>query len=152
MSNNQSKLSRANFMFKYNPRKLSFKTRIEIIRKRHLVKEARKLLQQGMETPQPASLQDDFEKAISIEVLAEILERNRNYEKTQKLIEYTKDDVNVTDSSSSSSDQDNYESDNFETESLDSDKSIEEKKDILKNISTDRELLLIGEDPELVEL
>lgn len=140
MSNNQSKLSRKRFGFKYNSRKLSLKTRIEIIRKNHLIREAKRLLQQGMETPKPSSYQDDYEKTIRIEVLAEILERNTNYEKTQKLLEYTPTSANILANDTSSSDSDNYDSDKFETESLNED-SEDPKK-----------LCLVDESPELVEL
>jgi len=158
MTNNQSKLSKKRFGFKYNSRKLSFKTRIEIIRKRYLIRRAKQLLRQGMETPQPASFQDNFEKAISIEVLAEILERNRNYEKKQKLLEYTPTQRNISSSTDSSSESDNYDSDVFESDNDNNDKDLKNndkninKKNIIENLSTERELLLIGEDPEIVEI
>ena len=156
MTNNQSKLSKKRFGFKYNSRKLSFKTRIEIIRKRYLIRRAKQLLRQGMVTPQPASFQDNFEKAISIEVLAEILERNRDYEKKQKLLEYTPTQRNISSSTDSSSESDNYDSDVFESDSDNNDLKNKDKdinkKNIIENLSTERELLLIGEDPELVEL
>jgi len=156
MTNNQSKLSKKRFGFKYNSRKLSFKTRIEIIRKRYLIRRAKQLLRQGMVTPQPASFQDNFEKAISIEVLAEILERNRDYEKKQKLLEYTPTQRNISSSTDSSSESDNYDSDVFESDNDNNDLKNKDKdinkKNIIENLSTERELLLIGEDPELVEL
>ena len=158
MTNNQSKLSKKRFGFKYNSRKLSFKTRIEIIRKRYLIRRAKQLLRQGMVTPQPASFQDNFEKAISIEVLAEILERNRDYEKKQKLLEYTPTQRNISSSTDSSSESDNYDSDVFESDSDNNDKDLKNndkninKKNIIENLSTERELLLIGEDPEIVEI
>ena len=158
MTNNQSKLSKKRFGFKYNSRKLSFKTRIEIIRKRYLIRRAKQLLRQGMVTPQPASFQDNFEKAISIEVLAEILERNRNYEKKQKVLEYTSTQRNISSSTDSSSESDNYDSDVFESDNDNNDKDLKNndkninKKNIIENLSTERELLLIGEDPEIVEI
>jgi len=109
-----------------------------------------------MVTPQPASFQDNFEKAISIEVLAEILERNRDYEKKQKLLEYTPTQRNISSSTDSSSESDNYDSDVFESDNDNNDLKNKDKdinkKNIIENLSTERELLLIGEDPELVEL
>ena len=158
MTNNQSKLSKKRFGFKYNSRKLSFKTRIEIIRKRYLIRRAKQLLQQGMDTPQPASFQDNFEKAISIEVLAEILERNRNYEKNQKLLEYTSTQRNILSSADSSSESDNYDNEVFESDNDNNDKDLKNndkdiyKKNIIENLSTETELLLIGEDPEIIEI
>jgi len=143
MTNNQSKLSKKRGNPRYNFKKLSLKTRIEIIRKRYLIRKAKQLLKQGMETPQPASFQDDCEKTISIEVLAEILERNRNYEKTEELLKHHDDDK--------SDNSDKYDSDNFESDSDNDDK--ETSKNTEDTVSPENERnLLVEEVPEIIEL
>ncbi len=146
MTNNQSKLSKKSGNPRYNFKKLSLKTRIEIIRKRYLIRKAKQLLNQGMETPQPASFQDDYEKTISIEVLAEILERNRNYEKTEELLKHHDDDK-----SDNSDKSDKYDSDNFESDSDNDDK--ETSKNTEDTVSPENERnLLVEEVPEIIEL
>ena len=78
MSNNQSKLYHKKFSANIRPRKLSLSTRIEIIKKRHLIKKAKKLLQNNKYTPTPASFKDDCNDTISVEILAEVLDDQRN--------------------------------------------------------------------------
>ena len=136
MSNNQSKLQITRFGF--NKRKLSLSTRIEILKKQHLIRKAKRLLRLGIQTPSPASIQDDCEKEVGIEILAEILETKRNYERHTSLIEYHPHQNN---SKSSSSDSDeNYDSDNFETESINDDSEEMEKR------------RFVQETPEIIEL
>jgi hypothetical protein len=143
MTNNQSKMSKKRFGLNYNSRKLSVKTRIEIIRKRHLIKKAKKLLQKGIDTPipTPASLQDECESVVSIEVLAEILETTRNYEKQQTLLEYHPLKKALPPIASSS--DENYDSDEYEPESMSEDSEDSEEAE---------KKCLVDERPELVEI
>lgn len=136
MSNNQSKLQRTGFVC--NKRKLSLSTRIEILKKQHLIRKAKRLLRLGMQTPSPASIQDDCEKEVGIEILAEILETSRNYERHTSLLEYHPHQNNSKPSSSDS--DENYDSDNFETESINEDSEETEK------------LCFVDERPEIIEL
>lgn len=136
MSNNQSKLQITRFGF--NKRKLSLSTRIEILKKQYLIRKAKKLLRLGMQTPSPASIQDDCEKEVGIEILAEILETTRNYERQTSRIEYHPHQNNSKPSSTDS--DESYDSDNFETESV-TDDSGEMGK-----------LRFVQEIPEIIEL
>ena len=168
MTNNQSRMYESRFRIKYKSKRLSLSTRLEILKKRHLIKKARRLLQQGIETPSPASLQDDCEDVISIEVLAQILEDTRNYqtnineelkrkhslidnqttqpelifsECNNKVAQDEKDEDNTDDNIKNNSDTEinNYDSDNFEVESEEEDDIAERK-------------CLVGESPVMVEI
>jgi hypothetical protein len=58
----------------YNPRKLSLGTRLEIRRKKCLIRQAKILVKEGMRTPTPASITDSHESTISLGELEYILE------------------------------------------------------------------------------
>lgn len=77
----------------YNSRKLSLATRIEIIRKRYLIREAKKLLNHGLSnksleitsTPRPSTMIEEYnnEETVSFKSLAQILEEKNNHVKEQ---------------------------------------------------------------------
>ena len=152
MSNKLSKFSLMNFKPVYRSRKLSLSTRIEMLRKRHLIKKAKLLLEKGLSnnvTPTPDTYEDCFEKSINVEVLAELLERSKKIE-TKKMIEYQNPEKKLdkgifTDSESDniSDETDNYDSEKFEEESdyiSDSDNEKAEKEPF------------VSESPELVDV
>ena len=58
----------------YNPRKLSLGTRLEIRRKKCLIRQAKILVKEGMRTPTPASITDSHESTIRLGDLEYILE------------------------------------------------------------------------------
>lgn len=158
MSNKLSKFSFGNFRPVYRSRKLSLATRIEILRKRHLIKKAKLLLKKGLEdtiiTPVPASYQDSFEKTINVEVLAELLERTKEMKRTQ-LIEYQSFEKKLDKGIFTDSDSDNNsdETDNNEENTYDSDKFEDESESLSdSDIEKGEKEPLVSELPEIVNV
>ena len=62
-----------NFKCIYNPRRLSLSTRLEIMRKKRLVRLAKKLLADGMHTPRPDTYDDHNDCVVNLKDLTFLL-------------------------------------------------------------------------------
>jgi hypothetical protein len=145
MSNKLSKFSANNFEPKHKMRRLSLATRIEVMRKRHLVKKAKQLLENGLNnkpvTPLPASYEESFKRTINMEVLSELMEKTKEKKKKQA-IEYKPPEKKLDSGIFTDSESDNISENECDNES----------DNVSDNTSDIEKYPLIAEVPELVDI
>lgn len=117
----------------YNPKRLSFSTRYEIMRKKRLVRIAKNLLSEGMHTPRPDIYDNNDDCVVNLKDLSFLLKGDCDSER---------DDSSMYDSDVIESETDET---NNETNNLSTSEDNDETND--KKIS----LLLVDEEAEIVE-
>ena len=122
----------------YNPRKLSLGTRLEIRRKKCLIRQAKILVKEGMRTPTPASITDSHESTIMLDDLTHILESCSE----------TEDDY-----ADSSDYTENVDAEDDADDDADDDAEDDAEDDASRESSIEMEeaRLLVDEEAELIE-
>ena len=152
-------LQKKKFNFKsiYNPRRLSLSTRIEIMRKKRLVRLAKKMLQEGMQTPRADSYQEnmyreDTRRTIDALKLTYLLENAKECESSSA---YSSDEFEQETEAENASSTDEEEA-NVTTNEKNND---DDKKLMLEKSVSDDETtkklqsmpLLVDEEAEIIE-
>ena len=134
-----------NFKRIYNPKRLSLSTRIEIMRKKRLVRIAKKLLSEGMHTPRPDTYDNNDDCVVNLKDLSFLLKGDCDYESD----------------GSSLYDSDDFETETDETNDETRDETNDETKDETKHTAAsenneeandeNKTFLLVDEEAEIIE-
>ena len=152
-------LQKKKFNFKsiYNPRRLSLSTRIEIMRKKRLVRLAKKMLQEGMQTPRTDSYQDDMyredtRRTIDALKLTYLLENAKESESSSA---YSSDEFEQeTEAEMSSSTDEEVSNAMKDIKNKDDDKETTLEKSVSDDETTTKQQrmpLLVDEEAEIIE-